>query len=102
MSYASFSVDLTRKIAGILLTRICAYDDAIRTAIQAYNEYEYLRHQSDSNLCQWGLTRQTVSSEVFHKYYADKFRSGTRVNDWEFYLRHLPILHSPPHEALST
>ena len=54
-----------------LWVRLVAYEDAVRTAIQAYNVYVFLRHQSETNLRRRGLRREDVASAVFRKHYGD-------------------------------
>jgi hypothetical protein len=48
---------------------LIAYENAARTAIQAYNEYILLRHQSESNLVRHGLKRDALATEIFRKHY---------------------------------
>jgi hypothetical protein len=60
-----------RKLATACWVRLVAYEDAVLRAIQAYNEYVFLRHQSETNLRRRGLKREDVSSEVFRKHYGD-------------------------------
>ena len=60
-----------RKLAGAFWVRLIAYEDAVRRAIQAYNEYVRLRHQSETNLRRQDLRREDVSSAIFRKYYGD-------------------------------
>ena len=60
-----------RKLADAIWVRLVAYEDAVRRAIQAYNDYVCLRHQSETNLRRRDLRREDVSSEIFRKYYGD-------------------------------
>ena len=58
-----------RKLGTAFWVRLVAYEDAVRRAIQAYNEYVRLRHQSETNLRRQDLRREDVSSAIFRKYY---------------------------------
>ena len=60
-----------RKLVAQLWGTLVAYDDAVRRAIEAYNEYVFLRHQSETNLRRRGLRREDVASAVFRKHYGD-------------------------------
>jgi hypothetical protein len=78
MDFGRVACDSIGKLAYEFCMRIATYEDAIRTAMQASDEHEYLRHQSGPNLRKLGLTRATVASEVFRKFYADQPVSGSR------------------------
>jgi hypothetical protein len=54
-----------------LLLALMAYQDAVRIAIQAYNQYIFLRHQSECNLARHGLRRDAVTTEIFRRHYAN-------------------------------
>jgi hypothetical protein len=56
-------------MARTLMDTLIAYTDALRTAIQAYNDYSWFRHQSARNLRCSGLDRRQIANEVFRKHY---------------------------------
>ena len=54
-----------------LLLALMAYQDAVTIAIQACNEYVFLRHQSECNLARQGLKRDALTTEIFRRHYAN-------------------------------